>query len=139
ALLRALAGRLAAFHDGAEAGPDVARHARFDAVAFNCRENVEQLRPFVGSTVSSRVLARLAELTETELARRRDLIEARAQRGVARDGHGDLRLEHAFHLPGWDLPLDLAVVDCVEFNDRFRCADPVADVAFLVMELELRD
>ena len=29
---------------------------------------------------------------------------------------------------------DLVVVDCIEFNERFRFADPVADMAFLVMD-----
>src|SRR5207302_760484 len=32
-------------------------------------------------------------------------------------------------------PEDLAVIDCIEFNERFRHADPVADMAFLVMDL----
>src|SRR5262249_20569256 len=30
---------------------------------------------------------------------------------------------------------DLVIIDCVEFNERFRFADPVADMAFLVMDL----
>src|SRR5262249_40565445 len=33
-------------------------------------------------------------------------------------------------------PADLVVVDCIEFNERFRFADPVADMAFLMMDLE---
>ena len=28
------------------------------------------------------------------------------------------------------------VIDCIEFNDRFRCGDVAGDVAFLAMELE---
>ena len=32
-------------------------------------------------------------------------------------------------------PDDLAIVDCIEFNERFRAADPLADMAFLVMDL----
>ena len=34
-------------------------------------------------------------------------------------------------------PDDWVVVDCIEFNDRFRHADPIAEVAFLAMELTL--
>ena len=30
------------------------------------------------------------------------------------------------------------IVDCIEFNDRFRYADPVADAAFPVMDLVVR-
>ena len=29
---------------------------------------------------------------------------------------------------------DLVIVDCIEFNERFRYGDPVADMAFLVMD-----
>jgi predicted kinase len=32
-------------------------------------------------------------------------------------------------------PDDLVIIDCIEFNERFRFADPVADIAFLVMDL----
>src|SRR2546430_4780272 len=32
-------------------------------------------------------------------------------------------------------PDDLVIVDCIEFNERFRYADPVADMAFLTMDL----
>jgi predicted kinase len=31
-------------------------------------------------------------------------------------------------------PDDLVIVDCIEFNERFRYADPVADIAFLYMD-----
>src|SRR5262249_5650864 len=35
-------------------------------------------------------------------------------------------------------PEDLLAIDCIEFNEQFRYADPVADVAFLVMDLKFR-
>ena len=59
-----------------------------------------------------------------------------------RDGHGDLRLDHVYFperdaslQPPRSLP-DPIVIDCVEFNPRFRCGDVAGDVAFLAMELE---
>src|SRR5207244_9271617 len=75
------------------------------------------------------------DLTEQALGRLRPLIEARAARGVPRDTHGDLHLDHVYLFPGRRPPDDLVIVDCVEFNERFRFADPVADMAFLVMDL----
>jgi hypothetical protein len=30
----------------------------------------------------------------------------------------------------------LSIIDCIEFNDRFRYSDTVADIAFLLMDLE---
>ncbi|MCO5165432.1 MAG: AAA family ATPase [Planctomycetes bacterium] len=131
-LLARLGARLAAFHLGARGGPEVARWARFDAVAGNCRDNVRDVRPLVGAAVSAAALDRVARLTELRLSELRPVIEARA--GRARDGHGDLRLEHV-HVPE-DPAAPPLVIDCVEFNDALRAGDPASDVAFLAMELE---
>ena len=57
---------------------------------------------------------------------------ARVRDGRIRDGHGDLRLEHVYFLGGVD-PL---AIDCIEFNERFRCGDAAGEAAFLAMELE---
>jgi hypothetical protein len=44
-------------------------------------------------------------------------------------------LDHVYLLPQRSPPGDLVIIDCIEFNTRFRFADPVADMAFLVMDL----
>jgi aminoglycoside phosphotransferase family enzyme/predicted kinase len=134
-LIEALARRIAAFNAQAGAGPAVASFGRFDVVAGNARENFAQSVALLGTTLSRAVFERLQALTESALAGLRPLIEARAARGVPRDGHGDLRLDHAYHFPDRPPPGDLVVIDCIEFNERFRCADPVSDVAFPVMDL----
>lgn len=133
-----LARRVAAFHRQAASGPEIARFGRWDVVAHNARENFTQSLPHVERTVGRDVLARTARLTEDELSERRGLIEDRARSGVPRDTHGDLHLEHVYLLPDRDPPRDLVAIDCIEFSDRLRYADPVADVAFLHMDLELR-
>jgi aminoglycoside phosphotransferase family enzyme/predicted kinase len=130
-----LAIRVAAFHARAESGSDISRSGRFDEVARNARENIEQTAARVGTTISRSVFERLRRLTEASLAQYRQLIDARAARGVPRDTHGDLRLGHVYFFPEQPPPDDLIIVDCIEFADRFRHADPVSDVAFLVMDL----
>jgi len=134
-LLRELAARVAAFHAAARHGPDVARWGAWSVVAGNCRENFEQVAAHVGETVSRPVFEELRALTEEALLVRRDEIEPRVAEDRIRDCHGDLRLEHVYWFPEAEAPADLLVVDCIEFNERFRYSDPVADVAFLVMEL----
>jgi predicted kinase len=76
--------------------------------------------------------------TEHALALLRPLIEERARRGVPCETHGDLHAEHVYLFPDRPPPDDLIVIDGIEFNERFRYADPVADVAFLVMDLKFR-
>jgi aminoglycoside phosphotransferase family enzyme/predicted kinase len=134
-LMASLADKLAAFHAQADGGPHVSAFGRFDVVAGNARENFAQSFPQVGITLSRAVHDRLRILTEEALARLRPIIEARAGRGVPRDTHGDLHLDHVYLFPERAPPADLVIIDCIEFNERFRYADPVADMAFLAMDL----
>jgi aminoglycoside phosphotransferase family enzyme/predicted kinase len=133
--VEALARRVVAFHAGAEGGEHVAAFGRFEVVARNARENFEQAAAHVGTALSRPVFERLRARTEETLARLRPLIESRARRGLPRDTHGDLHLDHVYLFPGRQPPDDLVIIDCIEFNERFRFADPVADMAFLVMDL----
>jgi aminoglycoside phosphotransferase family enzyme/predicted kinase len=133
--VEALARRLASFHAAAEAGPAVTACATFEAVARNARDNFTQSAGQVGDTIRPAVLDRLRRLTEEALARLHPLIDSRAARGVPRDTHGDLHLDHVYLFPGRPPPRDLVIIDCIEFDERFRYADPVADMAFLVMDL----
>ena len=133
--MAALARKVAAFHARAERGDHIAAFGRFDVVAGNARENFTQAAAQVGVTISQSVLDRLRDLTDKHLAALRPLIESRAARGLPCDTHGDLHLDHVYLFPDKPPPDDLAVIDCIEFNERFRFADPVADMAFLVMDL----
>jgi aminoglycoside phosphotransferase family enzyme/predicted kinase len=133
--LTALARRLAGFHQGADRSAHISEFGQFEVVARNARENFEQAAVHLGTALSAAVFARLSDLTEGALERLRPLIEARAARGVPCDTHGDLHLDHVYLFPERPPPEDLVIVDCIEFNERFRFADPVADVAFLVMDL----
>src|SRR5213079_3171290 len=44
-------------------------------------------------------------------------------------------LDHVYLFPDQAPPDDLVMIDCIEFADRFRYADPIADMAFLTMDL----
>ena len=135
--IRSLARRIATFHAAAESGQRISALARFDVVAGNARENFDQTVDHVGISVNQSVWDRVRSLTEARLHKLRPLIESRAERGVARDTHGDLRLGHVYIFPDREPPDDLVVIDCIEFTERFRFADPIADMAFLLMGLNL--
>ncbi len=132
-----LARRLARFYDSAESGPRVAARCSLEWIARNARENLAESAHQIGVTLSRSTFDRLAARTEWALSRWGKLFEDRARRGVPRDGHGDLRLDHVYWFPNRPPPDDWIAVDCIEFDERFRYADPIADVAFLAMELAL--
>ncbi|MDB5386975.1 MAG: hypothetical protein JWM11_2621 [Planctomycetaceae bacterium] len=135
-LFKVLGRRLATFHAGAACSSQIAEFAKYEAVARNVLENLNSQQAN-GSPASERtVQTRIAELTRQRLEEHRDLIEQRAARGVPRDTHGDLRLDHVYYFPECTPPADLCIVDCIEFNDGFRYADPVSDIAFLIMDLK---
>ena len=132
-----LARRVAMFHAAADRGGHIAKFGRLEVVARNASENLEAVRAAVGQVVSRAVFERLRSLLEEQLARVGPLIEDRARRGVPCDTHGDLRLDHVYLRSDRQSPDDVAIIDCIEFNERFRFADPVADMAFAVMGLKL--
>ncbi|MDF1553393.1 MAG: AAA family ATPase [Deferrisomatales bacterium] len=135
-VLPPLGRHVARFHGRAAAGPEIAASGRWEVVAGNALENYAQAAPLAGRTVSPGVLARLDARTRTVLDALRPLIEERAARQVPRDTHGDLHLDHVYWFPERPDGERFDIVDCIEFNERFRHADPVADLAFLVMDLE---
>src|SRR5260370_12120896 len=129
-----LGQKVARFHAEAEGSEHISSFGRLELVAQNVRENLEQTEPLVGVTISRAVFDRLRELFDNALTALGPLIEKRAQAHVPRDTHGDLHLDHVYFFPDRQAPADLVIIDCIEFNDRFRFADPMSDMAFLYMD-----
>jgi hypothetical protein len=137
-LMADLGRRVAAFHASADRGPHIAEFGSFDLVARNARENLEQAAAHVGSAISRPVLQRLSALVEQSLTDNQALIQRRAARGVPCDTHGDLRPDHVYLFPDRSPPDDIVVIDCIEFSERFRFADPISDMSFFVSELRFQ-
>jgi len=133
--IESVARRVAEFHRTADRGAHISRYGHFDVVAGNAGENFAQMKTHVGVTVRPPMYDRVRELTEKALADLKQLIESRAVRNLPCDTHGDLHLSHVYLFPDREPPDDLVIIDCIEFAERYRFADPVADIAFLVMDL----
>jgi aminoglycoside phosphotransferase family enzyme/predicted kinase len=131
-----LGRRLAAFHAAAASSAQIAEYGRYEAITHNVLENLEAVHGSGDAVIDAEQLARLTQLVRQRLESDRELIIRRMERRVPRDTHGDLRLDHVYFFPDRDPPADLCVIDCIEFNDAFRYADPVADIAFLIMDLK---
>jgi len=132
--VEALAERIATFHQAASADPAIARFGTVEAILVNVQENFEQTRASLEEHLSP-AEARTIETAQLHfLQEHRALFDARHRAGRIRDGHGDLRLEQIY--------IDEAgrptILDCIEFNERFRFADVCADIAFLSMDLAAR-
>lgn len=130
--LARLGRRIARFHDEARRGPEITAGGSFEAIASLARENFEQTRAHVGEVIGEAVWERCRIGTERLLAGLEPLMVLRAERDVPCETHGDLRLDHVY-LSGDRF----IVLDGIEFSARYRNGDPVGDIAFLAMELEL--
>ena len=150
-LIRRLARRLATFYDHTESDNSMSAFGHFETIAQMPRKlrtgresDQRRCQPDSFRTAGA--------LTEESLQRNRCLIEERAAHGIPCDTHGDLRLEHVYVFaegatvaggsPENMLQAvepyqadEFAIIDCIEFNPRFRFADPVSDIAFLAMDL----
>ncbi|EDM77662.1 hypothetical protein PPSIR1_13955 [Plesiocystis pacifica SIR-1] len=111
--------------------------------------------------VDAELLARLEQATRAVLGEVGPRLHARHEAGAIRDTHGDLRLDHVYDLRctgegeqwlvedgqsgtqigtqvGTGPGAELLLLDRIEFGPRFRWADPISDVAFLMMDLQAR-
>jgi aminoglycoside phosphotransferase family enzyme/predicted kinase len=125
----ATATLLAAFHAAAPvAAPERRKLAVLEATLD---ENVVTLRDSGSGVIEPSRLDAAEHFTRAFLDARRGQFEARAQGGLVRDCHGDLRAEHVIVPEDGDV----YIYDCIEFNPELREIDVAADIAFLVMDL----
>ncbi len=128
--LRRVADVLARFHLNALRTPEIDQFGRPERFKVNTDENFAQVEKYIGITIQQGQFDALKGWTEDYYRLNQRLFEERITQGRIRDCHGDLHMEHICFTEG------LSIIDCIEFNDRFRYSDTVADIAFLLMDLE---
>jgi len=130
--LRRLARTLARFHLNALRSHAIDEFGEPDRFRINTDENFSQIKKFIGVSVEREQFDALQDWTDRFYRTKRELFYNRIKQGKVRDCHGDLHMEHVC------FSRSLSIIDCIEFNDRFRYSDTVADIAFLLMDLEYR-
>lgn len=128
--LQALGGVLAAFHAGALRSPDIDGFGDPELIRFNMEENFEQIGPYVPGLLDADKWEFIRQVSRAFWQDHQDLFRHRVRSGRIRDGHGDLRADHVYLHEG------IQIIDCIEFNDRFRYGDTALDLAFLKMDLD---
>lgn len=140
ALLAQIARHVAAFHGTTSTGEHIASFGSLEVIRGNWEENFAQMRPYIGRTLDAATYNRIANYIGRFMQERRALFESRMREGRIRDCHGDLRLQHVYILDaaraGANQQLEVAILDGIEFNERFRYSDVASEVAFLTMELD---
>lgn len=115
-------------------GDEVTEYGRIDKIRFNTDENFQQTEEFIGKTINREEYGAIKYFTNQYFERKTSLFQKRIEEKRIVDGHGDLHLEH-IHVS----PERICIYDCIEFNERLRCGDQAADLAFLAMDLDFYD
>lgn len=125
-----VARRLARFHANAAVAPRRFQQTR--VLVESLEENLRTLREAGDGILPASRLDAARRFTQAFMAVNQGRLEARAQGGLVRECHGDLRAEHVI------VPVDgeVYVYDCVEFNPDLRYIDVASDLSFLIMDLE---
>lgn len=127
--MRLIGRGLAGFYEACGRGPAIDAFGSLETIRYNMEENFSQLAPWVGTVLDPPRWEFLCEANRAFLGHHSATFGRRVADGRIRDGHGDLRSDHVYFDDG------LQIIDCIEFNDRFRYGDAAADIAFLVMDL----
>ncbi len=136
-LLQEIARYVAAFHATSSTDAHIASFGGVEVIRGNWEENFVQMKPYIDRSLDALTYHRIVEYIRHFLDERTPLFTSRVRDGRIRDCHGDLRLQHVYVLDEPDFPAHrLAILDGIEFNERFRYSDVASEVAFLAMELE---
>lgn len=128
--LRKLGYYLASFYERSAQSAEIEHYGDPEVIAFNMEENFRQLEPFVGDWAPAEKWEFIRQVSRAFFKNWQKLFKRRVETNRIRDGHGDLRAEHIYFYNG------IQIIDCIEFNDRFRYGDVITDLAFLHMDLE---
>jgi aminoglycoside phosphotransferase family enzyme len=128
--LERIAEVLARFHLTAHNSPDIDVYGEPEKFKVNTDENFAQTEKYIGITIQKKCFDELKRWTTYFYMKEKGSFLKRIRDKRVRDCHGDLHMDHIC------LTEDLPIFDCIEFNDRFRYTDILADIAFLLMDLE---
>jgi len=125
-----LARMLADFYQCSDTGGKIAAFGSWETIRAKSEENFGQMEKFAGEMFNDRIFHVIHAATRSFLIRRRALFQHRTENGKICDCHGDLRSGHIYFDNG------IQVIDCIEFNERYRYSDIASDLAFLAMDLD---
>jgi len=128
--LEKIAKVIARFHQTARNSLNIDKFGKPEMFKINTDENFAQIEKYIGTTIQQKDFDYLSKWTKNFYSVNNHLFISRINSKKIRDCHGDLHMEHIC------LADNLSIFDCIEFNSRFRYTDTIADIAFLLMDLE---
>jgi len=130
--LKRISGKLAHFHLNAAHSDEIDEFGLPESFKINTDENFQQTEKYQGITIGEKDFRDIKQWTDDFYRSKEQIFHERIKGKMIRDCHGDLHMDHIC------LTDSVPIFDCIEFNERFRYTDTLADIAFLLMDLEYR-
>lgn len=132
-LLLELARVIARFHLSAVTNDYIREFGAVERVRYDFDENFEQTQQYVGGPQTQQQFEETQAYCDRFFTEQKALFDTRIAQSWIRECHGDLHLRN---IAFWNNTLLL--FDCIEFNERFRFVDVMFDIAYIVMDLDVR-
>ena len=130
-LVKELAVMLAKFYSQSPSVEHIHSSGAWETILANCEENFQQTTMFSGEILDERIFQIVRSATLSFLHRKKEFFDYRIKSKKIRDCHGDLRTGHIYFTDE-----GIQIIDCIEFNERFRFQDITSDLSFLAMDLD---
>ncbi len=125
-----LTKKLYNFHSKYSAPMELAQKS-LENMKITTDENFSQTEKYIEITISPKIYNELKDYTENFYKKYDNLFKKRINENKIKECHGDLHLQHIIVENG-----KIFIIDCIEFNDRFRVIDVANEIAFLSMDLD---
>ena len=133
AMMTELAALLARFHTDAERVTDIDPDQYPALVQAQWNDNLAELARAPSQVIDPENCHAIEKFGAEFFLRHSETLKRRVANGWLRDVHGDLHSEHICFAPE-----GIQIFDCIEFESKFRQCDLAAEIAFLLMDIEVR-
>lgn len=123
-----IARMLAAFHLRAQ---KISGQSFYPNLKKTLADNLNNISDYVGKSISRGDFNDLSAFLKNFPEKNRPFFVRRIKEGKIKDLHGDLHAENIFYRK------KPYILDCIEFNSRFRQIDTAQELAFILMSFEL--
>lgn len=131
--MQAVARQLAEFHGRVECCPQHSDYGSAQQIRCQVQQNFDPIRSLLVEAEALAPLQAIERWAWQAWKNAQPIMVERKQQGFIRACHGDL---HLGNIALWTQ--NVALFDCIEFNESLRWIDTMADLGFLLMDLEAR-
>ncbi|MBD1938721.1 bifunctional aminoglycoside phosphotransferase/ATP-binding protein [Microcoleus sp. FACHB-68] len=124
---------VANFHEKSLTNEWVRSFGNLSQIREAIEQNYQRTEKYIEWLLSQEQFADIRRFTDNFFTQNQALFDNRIEKNWIRECHGDLHLSNI----AWCQDKVL-LFDCIEFNDRLRCVDVMFDLAYAVVDLEVR-